>query len=205
MKSAALAFVLLSWTAPLLAARHPAAPSHTAVVVPAGPDAFDRIVEPTRRVGAITHTSTEEEIVRVYGSTNVTPGTAGAYIVLFLGKPDEIRVDFSEPHRFPERVSIGGAGGAWQTANGLRVGLTVQQLEDLNGGPFDVTGLNYEIPARVVSWRGGTFPPTLFVDLAPSDALGNQDQKRLSSNKTFFDSSNPALRTFLVHRIVVEW
>jgi hypothetical protein len=185
----AFALLALSLSAPLFAST--------------GPD--DRVIDPTERVGAVTPDSTEEEILRVYGSSNVTTSPDGLFVVVFLGKPDEVRVDFKSPHRNPERVSIGASSGAWATPSGLHVGTTIDELEKINGGPFDITGVNWQIPARVVSWRGGALPPTLFVDLEPQTRLDDETRKKLTSQKTFFDSSNKAFQTFVVRRIVLEW
>lgn len=167
--------------------------------------ATDRLILPTQRVGAVTRFSTEQDITRIFGSTNVVRPTDGSYVVLFPGRPDELRIDFRAPGKEAERVSM-GKKGAWTTASGLKVGITVDELEEINGGSFDVTGVNWQIPARVVSWKGGELPPTMYVDLVPTGRLTRAERKRLTSRKAFFDSrATEILRTFVVDRIVIEW
>ncbi len=198
-----LATVVLA-VAPAAARMKPAAAAKAAADA-AAVVASDRVFDPTSRVGAINPLSTEDDIVRLYGAANVTPSQDGKSLVLFAGGADELRIEFRTPHQCPERIAIVGANATWETPGGLKIGASVSDLETMNAGPFDVTGVNYQIPARVVSWKGGAFPPTMYVDLEPAGGIDRGTQKRLGSNKTFFDSSNPALRPFLVRRIVLEW
>jgi len=165
----------------------------------------DRVIDITQRVGAITMSSTADQLKKFYGRPNVVPSGDGLSAVLFPGTPDEVRVEFKTPGKSVSRVLIGGVGGAWATANGLHVGTSMEDLEKINGGPFDITGVNWTEPARVVSWKGGNLPAQLYVDLGPQGEMDEATKRSLRSRQTFYDSQSRVFRDFFVRRIVIEW
>jgi hypothetical protein len=171
-------------------------------------DAGDRQIEPTQRVGAITETCSEADLIRIYGAAAVTrvklPGAATEDTVLFAGTPDQVRIEWKVGTRSPRRIVIDG--GAWMTSEGVVIGMPLKALEEVNGGPFDVTGANWDLPVRVVSWKGGKLPPLLQVDLVPSKAEAAFPPK-LNSQRNFFESTSPLLRNsdLVVKRMILEW
>lgn len=168
-------------------------------------DAKDRVIDLTQRVGAVAPGSTVDQLKTTYGDANVRVSGDRLSAVLFPGRPDEVRVEFKSPGRSVSRVLISGRGGAWSTPDGLRVGTTLDELRKLNGGPFDITGLNWTEPARVVSWKGGHLPAQLYVDLGPEGEIKDATRRRLRNRQTFYDSESPVFRDFSVQRIVIEW
>jgi hypothetical protein len=179
-----------------------------AAVSAPGFDARDRQIEPTIRVGAVTESSSEDDLIKIYGAAAVThvaaPDTGIEATVLFAGTPDEVRIEWKNGNRAPRRITVDG--GAWMTTDGVAIGLTLDALEKINGGPFDVTPANWDRPVRVVSWKGGRLPPRLQVDLAPFEAEASL-LPRLSSPRAFFESTSPALRksNLVVKRLILEW
>jgi len=171
-------------------------------------DLADRIVDPSARVGAVREDTTEEELVRVYGSTAVTRvvdlGDNAQTTVLFAGTPDEVRIEWKNEFRSPRRITV--EGGNWKTAEGLTIGSPMADIEKVNGGPFDVTGSNWDQPVRVVSWKGGNLPPRLQIDLAPESPKARVP-KALRSTRSFFESTNPHLRkaNLVIKRLILEW
>jgi hypothetical protein len=76
----------------------------------------------------------------------------------------------------------------WQSAQGIRIGSTLEQIETLNGKPFDVSGFGWDYGGFAVAWNGGTletdeggcnltvrFAPS--ADPVPDGALGDTQLK----------------------------
>lgn len=171
-------------------------------------DSKDRQIEPTNRVGAIHPTSSEAELVKIYGAANVKrqrPSDKGfETTLLFANTQDELLIEWKNGSQAPGHIVV--SGGAWMTVEGVAIGLPIKALEEINGGAFDLTGANWDRPIRVVSWKGGRLPPTLQVDLAPSGA-DTTLPKKLHSQRVFFESADPILRSsdLVVKRLILEW
>lgn len=171
-------------------------------------DTTDRVVDPTDRVGAITETTSEADLLIIYGPKAVSRAAAAddksAMTVLFAGTPDEVQIEWKNAFRSPRRITIDG--GDWKTPEGIAVGAPLADLEKANGGPFDVTGSNWDRPIRVVSWKGGKLAPRLQIDLGPADPA-TPLSKALKSRRSFFESTSPTLRkaNLVVKRLILEW
>jgi len=44
----------------------------------------------------------------------------------------------------------------WQSQNGIHVGMPLAEVERINGGPFSLSGFEWDYGGRVTDWRGGT-------------------------------------------------
>jgi hypothetical protein len=44
----------------------------------------------------------------------------------------------------------------WATANGIRIGTPLAEVEKLNGKPFKLTGFDWDYGGHVIDWLGGT-------------------------------------------------
>jgi hypothetical protein len=44
---------------------------------------------------------------------------------------------------------------AWATANGIRIGTALADVEKMNGKPFKLSGFDWDYGGRVTDWRGG--------------------------------------------------
>jgi hypothetical protein len=44
---------------------------------------------------------------------------------------------------------------AWATANGIRIGTALADVEKMNGKPFKLSGFDWDFGGRVTDWRGG--------------------------------------------------
>ena len=108
--------------------------------------------------------TTLESLAAAFGEANVVsadvhvgegfyePGT-----VIFGDTEDRVDVTWKDPldPRSPDRVRIQGDGSSWETPPGLRVGLDLHSVEEINGGPFQLTGFGWDYSGTVVSWEGG--------------------------------------------------
>ena len=137
------------------------------VVVVAGAEGTssqeDATIVPGERVGVISASVDLARLVSLFGQSLVVerpfstgegfciPGT-----VVFPGTPDELEIAWQDQERSRiATVRIRRAGGRWVTAEGVRVGTSLQDLERLNGGPLTFGGFGWDYGGRVASWEGG--------------------------------------------------
>lgn len=121
------------------------------------------LIEPGVRLGKILATTSEQELRKVYGASNVEPGDI--YLgegetqpgtILFKGdKKRELRILWFDEgeRRLPNRIEV--IGTAWHTKEGVRLGTTLARLAELNDGPFTLAGFGWDYGGTVTSWRGG--------------------------------------------------
>ncbi|HUF91198.1 MAG TPA: hypothetical protein VMR23_02405 [Candidatus Limnocylindria bacterium] len=144
------------------------------------------VINPGSGAGDITARSSEAQIIKRFGRRNVLktrvpigqgqeePGTIvfprdPRRTIAILWKRQSARVS-------PKHARVRGDDGAWIVGPGVRLGLTLQELEALNGGPFILTGFGDDYEGTVVSWDRGTLDRALgatsrvAVRLAPSPA-----------------------------------
>jgi hypothetical protein len=138
-----------------------------AVLLCAGTPRSDDLIIPGVRVGPVTRASTEQTLL-------LSPGLAAARAEIDVGegftqpgliiyKNDPARrlgVTFNSdtpPH--PAIIFICyqqfRTPCRWRTRSGVRWGMTIKDLERLNGAPFQITGSGTDVSGNVVSWNGG--------------------------------------------------
>ena len=130
-----------------------------ALVVLAAPaaaqDVRDRTFAPGR-VGAIVKGKAKPaDLARIFGARNVRREMMdelgggelhpGAYI--HRGSPDALAVHFTEDGKTIMYVVVLGTN--WKSKEGLRVGMTAEELERLNGGPFKFYGFGFDYGGQV--------------------------------------------------------
>lgn len=165
-------------------------------------DAKDRTFD-ANRVGVIVKGKTKPaDLARLFGRKNVKyvkigyEGGESPGARIFFETPNQLEVMFSDDGKRITQVSING--GNWKSAAGLRTGLTVEDLERLNGGPFNFQGFGADEAGRVAAEGAPLRDFTIyfgFEDVAP-DALREE---------AVFSSRHPALKGVKtkVHSIVV--
>lgn len=52
-------------------------------------------------------------------------------------------------------VLVNGDGNLWVGPSGVEVGMPLAELEEANGGPFDISGFGWDYGGGVTDWRGG--------------------------------------------------
>lgn len=108
--------------------------------------------------------TTEQALIRLYGRQNVTrdmiyiaEGEEEHGTVIYANNPAwraEIVWKDKRNYRHPEWVRI-PAGSRWTTFGGLQTGLTMPQVEKLNGRPFKFYGFDWDYGGGVTNWRAG--------------------------------------------------
>lgn len=167
------------------------------------------------RVGAITAKSSAETLAQVYGRTRV------AEKMIYLGEGYQERGTVVFPRdstrtlfitwkdtvnaRNPALIQV--VGVAWRTAEGIRLGTTLRTLERLNGGPFTMTGFDWDYSGTILSWDGGKLETLsqphgrVFLSLQPAEhhydrsVSGDRD---ISSRHPEMQRLDPVVRTIRV-------
>jgi hypothetical protein len=151
--------------------------------------AQDRLIVPGERVGPITRSTRFADLVQHFGAENLRRGFASygttlrhPATIVFPGRADEIAVMFGENLR-TEALCLTKRGGAWQTAEGIRVGTPIADLARLNGRAFTIAGLGCERECGYVKPRKGDRlpdPDRLSLRLAPERPLRPEDYALLA-------------------------
>lgn len=107
----------------------------------------DWLIVPGERVGPITRSTKFADLELHFGAANlrrgfVKYGTTPKHpaIIAFPGGKDELAILIGDNTR-ADAVCLTKRGGAWQTADGIRIGTPIAQLNRLNGRAFAVAGL----------------------------------------------------------------
>lgn len=187
-------------------------------MVTATTDDFE--IVPGQKVGKVRPDSDENDLLDTYGPANVTQRDTiytaeGNYEIgttLYKGTSDEAAVLWTDSAKQarPNAVKLmlnldpaldkAGRKSRWKTANGVRLGLTISEIEKLNGKPFKLYGFEWDFGGSVTDWRNGrlqtpgkeTYLTMTFgyIDLSPTQetAIG-----KVSGDAEFL-SSNPAMK-----------
>jgi hypothetical protein len=138
------------------------------------PDHF--VIIPGEQAGVVRANTSEAKLIELLGTENVTKadtvwGTEGDFYIgttLFKGTPDEAQILWKDAARTqPESVMIRAETAElneakpalkpsqWTTENGLRIGSTLREVEQLNGKAFTVYGFGWDYGGNVSNWQDG--------------------------------------------------
>lgn len=196
--------------------------------IPAPQPVDDRLIVPGQRVGLIVSESTAASLAAGYGAEAITdapyplgegqsePGSA-----LFAGDPARrllILWGDLENRAKPLSVRLDSPKSEWKTAEGLTVGLTLKEVETLNGKPFLLYGFAWDFGGQLVDSNGGALRDLphedpeggfrggdLLLSFQPSPeavaALAEGEYAQVSGDETF-ESSHPVMQK--LNPVVIE-
>src|SRR5215467_7992025 len=135
------------------------------------PDANSWTISADGRSAAITATTTQTDLQRMYGPENVKngeiqigEGEVESGTVVFPDDPlKRISLLWVDPEkRVLKSVYLGGihdsvygAKSLWHTAYGITLGTTLLELERINRKPFWLAGFDWDYSGTVLSWNSG--------------------------------------------------
>ena len=167
----------------------------------AAQDAADRLIVPGQRAGAIAKATKPADLPRLYGAANLKHGKNDGPdedvfegIKLFAGTADEFRVLLTHDRRQISHLRFERLNGTWRTADGIRVGLTPAELEQIIGGPFRLYGFDWQY-GGLVTLRdnpGRRLPKGLVIAFTPQKAVPQADEAEVSGDR-LISSQHPAL------------
>jgi hypothetical protein len=173
--------------------------------------------------GSLGPLTTRLELETRFGKSNLRQETfdgaegIGTYPVLVVfpddpGKRLELVLEEGNPDSPIQELRVSSADSLWHDAAGLRAGMTLAELVELNGAPVSFYGLEWDYGGTVQDWHGGKLANAvgnkLFhrVTLSASKATGDRE---LPSGDTTFRSDDPKWpdigKDMIVAEIGISW
>ena len=119
---------------------------------PAEGDPHDWLVIPDTRIGPVTGTSSESDLIALLGNARVIrreahigEGFCATGSALYPGTPDEVEVLWSDStYTRPAIARVSGAEGRWRSMRGVRVGSSLAELEQIAAEPVRFSGFGWD-------------------------------------------------------------
>lgn len=144
------------------------------------------------RVGPIEKGMTLFGLKTLFGGGKVKPvkipGPEGSEldgVKLFAGTDRELEILFNEEGSEKEITDIRIIGKAWKFSNGLARGMSIAQVEKVNGKPYQIAGFNWDY-GGYANFEGGKMEAKASVRFSPDgevDEFLSGDKQIPSSNK----------------------
>ena len=188
----------------------------------------DWIVVPGVRAGNITATTSEQDLIATYGQENVASlelpvgeGLVEPVSRLFPNDPRKTADVFWEDasRENPRAVRIDHERTLWRTGTGITIGMTLRAIEQINGGPFVLSGFDWDYGGTVIHCGEGSFEElgvetpegirgrTLLLRLSPDTS--RQDSREYSEVKGDrpFRSDHPSMQSLnpTVYQMIVTF
>jgi hypothetical protein len=141
----------------------------------------DFLIVPGERVGRITADASEDSLRTIYGDDRVEPALVamgegfvckGSRILFDNDEFLEITWLDTEAKTAPAAVYVNGA--SWRTGDGIGLGISLRELEAINGKPFRLAGFSWDYGGTIISWGSGRLedriPKTLLVLIPDGEA-----------------------------------
>lgn len=123
------------------------------------------LIVPGESVGKITAETSEEDLVKLYGTENVIPcevmvGEGEAEPGTMIYDPyykcsiGIVWKDYNQKNK-PSEVRFLGKECPWKTAQGISLGTSLKKLESLNGGPFTLLGFDWDYQGTFMNSNQG--------------------------------------------------
>ncbi len=174
------------------------------------PDNFYCI--PGVQAGNVKANSSETSLIALLGAENVVRDSVyigeGYYekgTTLFKGTPEEAQILWKDTVNYanPRNVMIRSAEGTpsqWVVDSGIVMGMTLKEVEKINGKPFKIAGFGWDYGGFVTDWQRGKLAGKNEVENLvirfyyniEDDKLGTIADKVLGEGP--FLSSNPAMQ-----------
>src|SRR5882724_383489 len=141
------------------------------LVAPCEPGSESWNIVPGGTSGPITTSTTRQSLIDRYGASNVSdqdvdvgegetqPGT-----VLFpQDQKRSLDILWSNDTKkaVPKDLTINGNSSLWHTVHGISLGMSLKQLEQINGRPFELSGFGWDYSGTLNSWKGGALDKEL--------------------------------------------
>ena len=174
---------------------------------------YDQTIDILNHFGPITHQSSEEDLKRIFGGVDRTSTDDELREDATQVNLDDvtITIEWKNNFRNPRMIRIQGNSGKkseWVTIEGVRLGMTVPEVESINGKPFkDEFGTECCAPeCPSVSWESGKLPAQLDLLFVPPEIKqpGVQDEYDNCEDRL---SSDPNVRKlkYTVGVLSVKW
>lgn len=167
----------------------------------------DFLIVPGERVGAITGDASEDSLRAIYGgdrveSVLVSKGEGffckGSRVLFDNGEFLEVTWLDTEAKASPDFIQV--KGKSWQTGDGISLGISLQEIEEINGKPFRLLGFEWDYGGTIISWEGGNLegqPREMWLALTPDQEAYQQtsgNEAGQVSGDREFSSGHPVMQ-----------
>jgi hypothetical protein len=166
----------------------------------------DTTVVPGLRVGAIEKGMTLTGLKSVFGggavNAVVLPGPEGSEIDgarMFVGTDREVEIIFNPEGNEREIWEVKPIGKAWKFENGLKLGLSLEEVEKINGKAFKVWGFDWDLGGWA-DLTGGRLEGKVSIRLEPSAAASEElsGDKQIASTDKKLRAAKPKVSELTV-------
>ncbi len=114
--------------------------------------------------GPFARSATHAGLVKAFGAANVTVQkvhvgegeTESATVIFPRDRARRVEILWRDPKRRRDLSEIRvGAGSAWRTAQGVAIGMTLSDVQTINGRPFRLYGFGWDYAGTTFDWAGG--------------------------------------------------
>jgi hypothetical protein len=167
-----------------------------------GVGAEDRLIMPGTRIGAVRKGSTWATLIGVYTPQHmrrdkipIAEGDTASGARIFPGTPAELQVAFESDNGPVDFIRVLGRESPWRTAEGLRIGTTLAELEKMNGGPFRLYGFAWDHGGALDRDSFKKLPKGLWITVEPREQrkVSEREFRQVMGDKTIA-SSHPTLK-----------
>ena len=144
---------------------------------------------PKKQIGKITPTTTEADLIKLYGKKNVMRDSVsageGTYVpatTIFPNTPNALSITWKDATTLKNiaRIIIKEKGTKWTTDKGITIGSSLKEVKKQNATDFYFFGFEWDYYGTVTSWEDGNFEKSGFsVRLGYEGDISNLDQKEL--------------------------
>jgi hypothetical protein len=178
-------------------------------------------VDPGVGIGPLKKDGGESDLVKAYGASEVTTtqvthadhSTATASVIFASDPMRRVTIEWTDGsgRRIPARVTLEGDSSTWTLPGGITLGTPLDELERMNGKPFELSGFAWDGAGGVSSWRDGHLANLLrqgvTLSLEPRPGDRNSEVYQSLVGDSTFSSDQGAMRSVhpRVYRIVVYY
>lgn len=120
-------------------------------------------IEPGVRAGILTRESTHQSLVQLLGpeavikeDLHVGESTWVQGTIIYPNTNNELLIYWqNEDYETIRQIAISKPGGQWQTMKGIHIGQSIKEVTAINGGPFNLTGFQWDYAGKTLNWQGG--------------------------------------------------
>lgn len=189
--------------------------------------AADWLIVPGVRVGAITRNTSESDLKKTYGESEVVAadidvgeGQTQAGTILFPNQKAKVLTLLwtDETRTHVAQVRISREGTNWRTDKGIEIGTPLRAIEQLNGRPVNLTGFGWDYSGTILDCNGGALKElgvetptgihsrTLLIRVAPQPKWQGSPEYRMVLGDRSFRSDHAAMRKLnpTVYTMIVD-
>lgn len=181
----------------------------------------ERIVVPGERIGPLTASTAEAELIDQLGpliqtgmAIDIGEGFCVEGSMMYADSPDAVEIAWSDSaHSRPAFARIRSPNSRWTTPRGVHIGMTLEELERIHGEPVAFSGFGWDYGGNA-SWSeedAESDDVNFFLELAPDSASEAwvREHPRYAEiiGERTITSDHPLIRemTILVRGMSLRW